>query len=256
MPLGVCGSTLPAHRGSSGDASRRSLSLSDVSSSGADGIDSIAPRAVTVVDRLARRMTGQVSGRLDRSLDYHKLLFGSILRHESRVNGQAADSSTSLMHSCRAYVFPNLPGLRGAETGLLGTAYAGRSLSLGVALCRIGQGRFISYSSPSNPLYESLSDIGCQRSLDRELSMGVAKKSVLARCFVIGQAVCLFAAIGVSLVPVLSKTYPFWGCSCFRLDRDRYFRVTDVVPGSPASLAGLVNNDSLLSIDGKPMVHA
>jgi hypothetical protein len=63
--------------------------------------------------------------------------------------------------------------------------------------------------------------------------MGAGKKSVLQRCIIAGQAACLLIGIGVSLVPVLPKTYAFWGCDRTWSDQgQKHVRVSRVVEKS------------------------
>ena len=81
-------------------------------------------------------------------------------------------------------------------------------------------------------------------------------KSVIPSSIPSLQAACLLIGMGVSLIPVLPRTFPFWGGSYLWSDRGHeHILVTGVVPRSPANAAGLLRGDELLTADGQEVVN-
>jgi membrane-associated protease RseP (regulator of RpoE activity) len=83
--------------------------------------------------------------------------------------------------------------------------------------------------------------------------MGTANRPVFGRRIILAQAVCLVIGMGVSLVPVLAKTSAFWGYYRSWSDRGQKHIEVELLPQSPASAAGLMTGDWILSIDGQPL---
>jgi hypothetical protein len=83
---------------------------------------------------------------------------------------------------------------------------------------------------------------------NREFDMGAVKRPALTRGVMALQVGCLLIGLAASLIPLLPKTHPFWGCTRFSTDE---INISYVQWGSPASEAGLRYGDNVLSIDGQ-----
>ena len=84
--------------------------------------------------------------------------------------------------------------------------------------------------------------------------MSTRRLSSLARGIVGWQIACAVIGLAASLIPLLPKTHPFWGCNYLWLGFPlMQFTIHDVLPDSPASAAGLRERDQVRSIDGQPI---
>lgn len=76
----------------------------------------------------------------------------------------------------------------------------------------------------------------------------------LPRSIVAWQIACAVIGLAASLIPLLPKTHPFWGCNrSWTSMSPRSVGIHDVLPQSPAGAAGLRNGDIVLLIDDKPI---
>jgi hypothetical protein len=67
------------------------------------------------------------------------------------------------------------------------------------------------------------------------------------------QIACAVIGLAASLIPVLPKTKPFWGCNrTWTGMSPKSIGINDVLPDSPAAAAGLKNGDIVTLINGKP----
>jgi hypothetical protein len=82
--------------------------------------------------------------------------------------------------------------------------------------------------------------------------MDVIKRPTLSRDLMALQVGCLLIGLAASLVPLLPRTYPFWGCNrSWSSLNPNEIQINEVLPASPASSVGLTDGDRVLAIDGQ-----
>ncbi len=83
--------------------------------------------------------------------------------------------------------------------------------------------------------------------------MSTLRLSLLARSLVGWQIACALIGLPASLIPMLPKTHPFWGCNrSWSSMSPRSVGIHQVEPGSPASAAGSRNDDIVTACQKEP----